>query len=320
MKGKIAIAEAAIVVLLAISSVRADDCKIVNGSFEDDGAIYDIMVKEPNGWDVTMAQDKFIGYVRSDWPTDGSYNLTLYSRSGKTFTAGEMAAVSQMMSLKDVNEIIFDLKLDTQLLTPWEASICSAVLVIDNDVVWESSKVGADIRGQYLDQRYVVDDKYRDDVLHKLSLGLRMNLDKRLYEYYITRWDSIKCTELCGGGGLLPTDFNRDCFVDINDLELMAEVWLAGDIEPDDKRNLFDDDDLVGGFINLFDLAILADGWDGDIGRMETFAEKWLQTVPNDDPDNLFRVDDKEPKGLINFFDFAIFANTWLESSYIESP
>ena len=116
------------------------------------------------------------------------------------------------------------------------------------------------------------------------------------------------------------TDFNRDCFVDINDLELMAEVWLAGDVEPDDKRNLFDDDDIVGGFINLFDFSILADKWDGDISRMETFAEKWLQTVANNDPDNLFKGDDKEPKALINFFDFAIFANTWLESSFIEGP
>ena len=321
MKGKIAIAGAAIVVLLAISSVRADDCKIVNGSFEDDGAIFDITVKEPNGWDVTMAQDKFTGYVRSDWPTDGSYNLTLYSRSGKTFTAGEMATVSQMMNLKDVNEIIFDLKLDTQLLTPWEASICSAVLLIDNDVAWESSKAGSDIRGQYLDQRYTVDDKYRDDVLHKLSVGLRMNLNKRLYEYYITRWDSFECTELCGGGGLLPTDFNRDCVVDLGDLKSLAELWLD-EVEPNDKCNLFDGDDSRGdGFISFLDFAFFADGWDGDMSRLGTFAGKWLKTVDADDQDNLFHDDDVlDPTGVINFFDLAKFANTWLESSYIESP
>jgi len=59
----------------------------------------------------------------------------------------------------------------------------------------------------------------------------------------------------------LAGDFNRDCFVDANDLKQVTDVWLL-EVESDDKHNLFRDDDLAGyGTINFFDLAILADNW-----------------------------------------------------------
>ena len=310
----------AAVTLLAAGSTRASVCEIVNGSFEYDGLIDDITKEEPNGWDVNMSADKFNGYIHRDWLTNGNYNLTL-SSEWKTFAQGEMAIVSQRaaLDLTDVNEIIFDIKLKTDWLT-WDPKVCTAVVLVDNDVVWDSNNLEPNEAG-YRNQTYAVEDKYRDGRPHILSLGIRINLGGEQYQSYITQWDFIRCTVYCGGGGILVGDFNRDCYVDANDLKLLAELWLD-EVEPNDKCNLFHGDDSRGdGFINFPDFANFAEIWDSSVSRLRTFAEKWLKTVDIDDQDNLFHDDDVlDPTGVINFFDLAKFANTWLESSYIESP
>jgi len=318
MKERVMIIGAAMV-LLAANWVQAEVCRIVNGSFEKDGWITDITAKEPNGWDVSVPTGKFGGYVKKEW-SDPNFNLTLYSMRYATFDVNDMTTVSQQVSLTGVDKITFDLKLATYpsiYLYPWDPAKCTAVVLIDGSVVWESNSVGTDVRDEYFDQFFTVADEYKDGLPHLLSFGMRVNVTENLRTSYITHWDSIECTVICGGGGFLVGDFNRDCYVDVNDLKLLTELWLD-EVEPNDKCNLFGGDDLPGGFINFSDFAFFADSWDGDISRLETFTGKWLQVVPNDDPDNLFHDDDVKPNGVINFFDLAVFANTWLESSYIE--
>ncbi len=308
------------VALLAANSAQASVCQIVNGSFEDDGWISNIAVKDPNGWTATVPADKFRGYVSSDWRTDGSYNLTLYSEFWQTFAPGDMATVSQQVELADVNEITFDLKLDTYAFSPWEPSKCSAVVLIDGDVVWESQTAGTDVRGEYLGQAFVVGEKYKTPGLHRLSLGIRVHVAEQLWDRYITDWDSVNCTTYCGGGGLLAGDFNRDCYVNVNDLRLLADTW-ANELDPYDRRNLFRDDDVEGyGTISFLDFAAYAANWDGNIPNLKIFAQKWLAEVDLDDEHNLFRDDDVESSGSINFLDFAAFADDWLGTSYTEAP
>lgn len=308
------------VVLLAASLVRASVCEIVNGSFEDNGWISDIAVKDPNGWTANVPADKFRGYVSSDWRTDGSYNLTLYSEFWKMFASGDMATVSQQMELADVNEITFDLKLDTSAFSPWDPNKCTAVVLIDGDAVWESTSTGTDVRGEYRDQAFVVGEKYKTPGLHRLSLGIRVNVAEQLWDRYVTHWDSIDCTSYCGGGGLLGGDFNRDCYVNVNDLKLLADAW-GNEIDPYDRRNLSRGDDIEGyGTISFLDFAAYAANWDGNIPNLKIFAQKWLAEVDSDDEHNLFRDDDVEPSGSINFLDFATFADDWLGTSYTEVP
>jgi len=303
-------------VLLAVSSVRAGVCEIKNGSFEDDGYMSDITVQEPNAWDANIPAAKFGGYVYTDAYTDGIYNLTLYSR-WTTFAGGDMATVSQQVSLTDVHEIIFDLKLDTDW-SKWDPNICTAVLLIDDDVVWESKSVGSDVRGQYLDQTYRVEDKYRTLGPHRLSLGIRMNLDQMVLQSYITQWDSLECTLHCGGGGLLTGDFNRDCYVDMSDLKLVADAWLD-DVDPYYRCNLYRGDDLAGyGTISFGDFAIYAVGWHGNMEAFDEFAEKWLDEVDLDDQHNLFGAGDVEASGIVNFLDLTILADNWLGSSLVQ--
>lgn len=321
MKAKETTVGIMMVLLLATNWAQASVCGIVNGSFEDDGWLTDITAKEPNGWDVNIPPGKFGGYVKKDWVTDANFNLTLYSGYYVMFNADDMATVSQQVNLTGVNEITFDLKLDTYpSWKPWAPEKCTAVVLIDGDAVWESNSVGTDVRDEYFDQSYTIEDKYKDDLPHLLSFGMRVKVAEKFWNY-ITHWDSITCTIYCGGGGFLAADFNRNCFVDANDLKTLADLWLDV-VEPNDKCNLFRGDDSAGsGFINLPDFAIFADLWDGNISDLAVFAEKWLQTVDANDPDNLFHLDDVlDPKGVINFFDLAIFADTWLGSSYIENP
>ena len=262
MRNLIAIG-ATMLMLFAAGWAQAGVCEIINGSFEDDGPIGDIIAQEPNGWDVNMPSDKFTGKTDASWSTDGNFSLLFSSQWFTAFAAGEAAVVSQDVFLDDVNEITFDLKLDTYTGLGWDPNNATAVVIIDDEIVWEPNSTSTDIRGVYTGQSYAVEDKYRDEKPHKLSFGLRINIDTEegFFEFYRVRWDSINCVIYCDGGGFLAGDFNRDCHVDVNDLQQVLDVWLL-EVESNDEHNLFRDDDLAGlGTINFFDLAILADNW-----------------------------------------------------------
>ena len=296
---------------------QAVECPIVNGSFEDDGAIDDIANQDPNGWTVGPFAGKFVGYVYLDWVTNGTYNLTLNSKWVQTFAAGETATVSQQIELTDVNEITFDLLLDTYVGNAWDPNVCEPVLLIDNEVVWNPDVSSADIRGEYLAQKYVVEDKYRDSELHELSLGLMVKVDEKLYEQYLTNWDNIACNVFCNGGGLLSGDLNRDCNVDALDLQLLADAWLTP-VDPQDKRNVSHVDDQQGyATIDFLDFAVYGDQWVTDYLDLKQFVEQWLEQIELGDPYNFFTEEDVPPVGVVNFFDFSAMAKNWMQSSMI---
>lgn len=254
---------AIMLMLFTAGRANADVCEIVNGSFEDDGPISDVIVQEPNGWEPNVPSGKFTASIDASWSTDGRFSLFLSSLWYKAFDANDAAIVSQDVILDDVNEITFDLKMDTYSGSGWDPNNATAVVMIDDEIVWEPNSAKTDIRGEYIGQSYAVQDKFRDGSPHKLSVGLRINIDKQsgFSDFYLVRWDSIDCVIFCDGGGLLAGDFNRDCLVDTNDLQQAADVWLL-QVESGDKYNLFRDDDLDGfGTINFYDLAILADNW-----------------------------------------------------------
>lgn len=308
------------VFLMTGKDAKGEVCGIVNGSFEDDGRISDIVLQEPNGWEVNIPAGRFNGYVYRDWVTDGTYSLTVHLNR-TTFDAGDMATVSQKLDLTDVNEIMFDLGLKRDW-SQWDPHDCVAVLLIDGDIVWDSNSAGLVVSGKYPGQVYKVDDRYRDGAVHKLSLGIRVNVCEQLWERYYTYWDFVRCTVFCGGGGLLAGDFNQDCYVDFNDLNYIAGLWLDENVEPGNKCNLFTPDDIEGegGTVTFRDFAVLAGSWDGSIADLGEFVGRWLQRVKWEDKHNLYDGDDVQPRGIINFFDFAIFSNDWLSSSMAEEP
>ena len=233
--------------------------EIVNGSFEDDGYIAAVNETDPNGWHADVSIDKFAGYVYTDWATDGMYNLTLHSLLWTTFAAGDTATVSQDLDLSSADEIVFDLKLDSDR-SAWDPNVCSAVVLIDGDVVWTSDGQVTEGTAELIDQRCPVAPRYRTAGPHTLSLGLRMNADGMFWERYYTDWDRVDVTLLCGGGGLLPGDFNADCVVDANDLTWMGVMWLA-DVAADSPYNLLDEDGEADATVNGFDFAVFGANW-----------------------------------------------------------
>jgi hypothetical protein len=258
------------VVMLLLSmgdGLRAADCGLVNGGFEVDEAIDGIRSRSPTGWDANLPAGEFGGWVESSWPTEGAYNLMLSANWFMTFSGGEMGTVSQELSLAGVSAVVFDLKLRTSgRVVGWDPNICTAVVLIDDDVVWESNFARADIQGEYPGQVCLVDEKYKDGQPHRLALGLRINTGGMFFEIYESYWDAVECVSDPGGGVLLPGDFDADGLIDACDLMLMAGMW-AVDVPADSPLNLgtgtTEDPNGVVGRINFFDLAVLANNWRG---------------------------------------------------------
>jgi len=224
-------------------------CEIVNSGFEFDKYIGDINMQNPYGWDVNMPTDKFSGYVDDDWVTDANYNLTLYTK-WVTLDANDTATVSQEVDLTDANEIIFDLRLDTDLFE-WDQSKVRAIVLIDDEVVWDSNGLGS---GEYYDQSFTVEDKYRDGELHTVSFGMRVKVSEKLWRTYYTHWDDIECTLCCGGFGFLPGDFSQNCCVDFIDFAMLANYWLEEN--PPWPYDLVED-----GIIDFNDLEVFVEDW-----------------------------------------------------------
>ena len=316
MKRAIAIG-VAMVMLSAGNQARSEDCGIVNPSFEDDGAINDIAIQAPTGWAVDLLDGKFYGFIYTNWSTDGFYNLGLYLNKRVQYYASDTARVSlaEPIVLSGVDQIMFDVELDTAS-GAWDPNVCTAVVLIDDDVVWESNSVGSDARGEYRDQVYIVEDKYKNQELHTISLGMRMNEDKFYYidSLYQTHWDMVDCNLYCGGAEPVEGDINDDCCVDANDLKLLAELWLSDGVDPNDPANLSDIGDDLSSYaiIDFRDFAVYADDWDGSMMVLEALAAYWLDVVDPDYEYNLYGEDDIRPRGEINFFDLAVLAGNWM--------
>ena len=306
--------------LLAGNSARCEDCGIVNSSFEDDGTINDISVQAPTGWNVDLLGGKFYGFVYTGWATDGFYNLSLYLNKRVQYHPGDIGRVSlaEPIRLTGFNWIKFDVMLDTAS-GAWNPSVCTAVVMIDDDVVWESNSVGPDARGEYEDQVYVVEDKYKDDELHTLSLGMRMNVEAYYYLQWLyqTHWDMVDCNVYCGGEGPIEGDIDGDCCVDANDLKLLAGLWLSEGVEPNDPANLSDvgDDPNSYAIIDFRDFSVYAADWDGSEIGVQELVTYWLEVVDPDYEYNLYREGDIRARGEINFFDLAVLGRNWLRCS-----
>ncbi len=275
----------------------ADVSLVMNGSFENDGEIDPVTTEDvPQYWcDVDIPTSKFGGKVDTIWSTYGNYSLTLYSKAGSTFVDGDMVSVSQEVYLTDANKVIFDIELSgTHSAFPWTSDKFSAVLQVDGNDVWDSNGQVPDENGEYTIE---VND-VNDTGLHTLSLAMRANNSGMYITKYLVRWDFVKFDAHCGGFGYLWEDLNLDCNVDMLDLEMLAEQWLAED--PNEEYDLFQD-----GIVNLRDFAFFADSW--------VCNTSW----ENRQDDNCFEMElpagDLNNDGIVNLRDFAILARDWMK-------
>jgi len=308
---------AVMVMLLLAQQTQAGVSLIMNGSFESDGIINDITVKAPRRWcDVNLPSGQFGGKVETYWSTHGDYSLILFSKSGLSFAVGDMATVSQDVYLMDVNQIIFDIELSgTHSAYPWQSEKFSAIVLIDGNVVWDSNDWVPDGDGVYTFEVNGID--VNDENLHTLSLVMKANKDEYQFTEYRVRWDFVKFDAYCGGFGYLPQDLNYDCYVDMLDLKVLTEQWLAEELNQ--EYDLFRDDEDI---INFPDFAAFASYWQAiwsgsgdfnrsgtvDVADLKMFAEHWLGDV-------VFLLSDLAEDDMVNFKDIACLANRWRDNT-----
>jgi len=296
MRKKVTVIVAGMAVLLLGFVAQAGVSLVVNGSFENDLYINDITQDVPYAWvDVNIPQGKFGGYVGDDWNSDGDYSLTLYVSDVAT-EVGDKAMVSQQVYLTDatadVNYINFDIKLCSTLsFFPWEPNMRSALVLIDDVVVWDSNTLGESPTGdgQYLDQQIELDGY--DTGPHKLTLAIRINEDiPSPVVAYHAKWDFLRFDAHCEGYGYLPEDFDHSCYIDMGDLVILAGRWLNE--SPGGKYDLYRDENDA---VDFYDIAVLAGKWmDTSYGQQDQLLEE-----------------DFNRDGIVNFVDFAILVKDW---------
>jgi len=309
---------AVMVMVMAGNSTQAGVSLIMNGSFEKDGVINPITAEDtPQYWcDVNIPSGKFGGKVDTYWSTHGDYSLTLLSKPSMAFVVGDMVTVSQQVYLMDVNQIIFDIKLSgTHSFYQWKSEKFSAVVLIDGNVVWDSNDWVPDGDGVYTFEVNGID--VNDENLHTLSLVMKANKDEYQFTEYRVRWDFVKFDAYCGGFGYLPQDLNYDCYVDMLDLKVLTEQWLAEELNQ--EYDLFRDDEDI---INFPDFAAFASYWQAiwsgsgdfnrsgtvDVADLKMFAEHWLGDV-------VFLLSDLAEDDMVNFKDIACLANRWRDNT-----
>lgn len=299
---------------------------VVNGSFENDGRRISTITEDdtPQRWsDVNLPTKKFGAWVENDWSSyfDNGYSLTIFTTgfeepSHPSFADGQIGSLSQWVELNDVNEIIFDLKLGTNYSSiNWDPSERTAIIMIGNDVVWESNSLSPNPFGEYefYDLTYKVEPQYQVPGRQKLSVGIRSEVDGIAIYQYWSQWDFIRFNTHCDCGGYdYPAgDISRNCYVDEFDLRMLVAEWLY---EPSAQiYDLYEDADNI---VNSRDYAVLA--WD------------WMsEDFGLDSP--LIDID-LDNDGIVNFHDYAIaiadwdgqdyddvkeIADIWLEKSWI---
>jgi len=303
------------IALLSSRSAWAGECVVFNGSFENDGRMDSVTpLSAPERWsDVNIPPALFGGWVHSDWSTypEWGYSLTLYSKAVSGIEAGRTAKISQQVYLDDVNRISFDLKLGTDYsYLDWDASRRTAILLIDDTEVWNSDELEPTSNDEYsvdVNESRIL--QFKDSNSHKLSLAIRTDVTESASWQYWAQWDFVRFDIYCDGFGYRPGDFNRDCVVDMNDLRMLAEQWLAE--LSTNTYDLFEDADNI---VNFRDFAVFADQWRTggvNMNDLKELAWQWL-AEPASHKYDLFE-DDGD---IIDFRDFAVFAEGWMLSSF----
>ena len=292
------------IMLLLLNSAQAGVSIIKNGSFEYDDRSIDYITEQdaPYRWcDVNLPEFKFVGALWSGGSaTHGNYYLDIYTNDWASFKVNDVGTISQQVYLQDANEIIFDVTLYTWPYSPWAPSERSVVLLIDDEEVnvdWDPNMEGSDLRGSY-EGLYIVEEKYKDSSSHKLSLGLKVNTGGYPDAEYHSEWDFVKFDTYCGGFGYLPEDFDRDCYVDMSDLRLLAEAWLVED--PNQRCDLSED-----GIIDFKDFSLFAKFW-----KANSYWENWGD-------DNCYAMEllisDIDDSGEVDYGDILAISSNWLD-------
>jgi hypothetical protein len=321
---------ALLIAFLAVCAVQGGGDVVFNGSFENDGSVDDTTAAAPRRWTgVNVPAGKFRWWVDTDWSSDRDHSLTMYTEIFEPLAGTDMASISQNVYIQNATELIFDVRLGTLQGTPWNPAKRTARVMIDDNVVWDSTSLGADPTGRHLDVTVPLDPALTADPnTHTLSLVLKSNVNETEYfSEYLVQWDLVRFDRHCEGFGYLPEDLNLDCIVNMPDYAILADRWLAA--AADWRSDLSPD-----GFIDELDLEVLVAAWlectgpgegcffvellapdlndDGIVDYLDlaAFFAKWLTEED-------FKVEDLDGSGFVDFGDYAVLADTWRLTSWL---
>ena len=147
---------------------------IVNPSFEN----------SLTGW-VTYNDPGMNRYPEDTFATDGQYNLQLFTEWGTSNTKGDKSEVYQNVSLTDIDQIFFDVKLSSHNYD--EPSIFRdyvAMFIIDGITFWSQT-----VEGTYLNQ-FV--DVSAQSGSHQIELRLQCINDENYSPSCWAEWDNLR--------------------------------------------------------------------------------------------------------------------------------
>jgi len=272
---------------------------VKNGSFENDGII-GVVAQDarPEHWcDAGFDESKFLAFVWDDWSTHGDYSLTFGTRYNAAFQAGDTAVISQSVFAENVHQISFDLALSTEWPDiNWDSSLFSAIVTVDDEVIWDSNQPGISENGVY---HIEVNNLNFSSGLHILAFGIKSNTAAEPYYYsYYAKWDSVMFDTFCNSTGPQPADFDVNGIVDIYDLQVLADGWL----NPEGP-------DLTGdGNVNFSDFASLAGVW------MSTEQAELPCDTFFFEPNYILLDADLNDDGIVDYYDVFILSSEWLNN------
>jgi hypothetical protein len=281
-----------VVTIVCCGVCGATTSVVKNGSFENDGYIgYVTQSDSPEYWcAVNYDSSKFYEYVYNDWSTNGDFSLTMYSYMYTNFNQNDSATITQSVYLNKAEQIVFDIYLYADY-GGWRTDLVTASVLIDNTEIWNSDSLTY-TNGAFMGHVAVdINNTLKDSSPHLLTLRLKADISSYHSYAYFAQWDSIGLVTPCGSMGYLTADLTHDCMVDINDLAVFAEGWLAAD-GPD----LTDDNN-----VNFADFGVMGNSW-----MTDNSGEPFIPGT-----DFVFMDGDLNDDGIVDFADFAALGNKW---------
>jgi len=210
----------ALVAVLVCSAPSAAD--IVNGSFEQYYSVTPWPDTVPSYWRLrNLDHTGFGSQVTTVWKTDGLRAGGLFSRYGRSFTAGDYQSIYQVIDLTGIGRIVFDVRLAVYSATvPTDfGSFFEAELIVDNVPLWTQTSAGT-----YLNQEVNVSGR---SGFHQVELRMTAKTGGQVYAACWTQWDNLRLI-----AGPVETIIHDDVDVDPNVLNLNSKGnWITCYIE-----------------------------------------------------------------------------------------
>lgn len=209
----------AVLSLLLWPAVSAADFQ--NGSFEQSYSVTPYPDSVPQYWRLENTDRTIFGsQVTYAWKTEGSRSAGLFSRFGRSFTAGNYQSLYQMVNLTGMAAIAFDVRLAAYGSTIYtKFDNFEAVLLVDDVPLWTQT-----VDGTYLNQQ--VDVSNLSD-LHRVELCIRARVTGQFNVANWVQWDNVRLVKM-------PDEIIVDAVVDVdpNTLNLNSNgKWVTCYIE-----------------------------------------------------------------------------------------